>query len=337
MKTIFYAWQAQLPPKCNRSLIENALERALRELAQDKEEPVEFALDQDARGVSGAAEISATILRKIEDCSIFVADVTPVGSLINGKATPNPNVLFELGYAWHKLGEGRVILVLNEAFGTPEDLPFDLLKRSLVIYRLNPDASDGPSSGRSALVSRFRSLISAMASDHLRSLRESGLNATDIALFEAVYAKMWEAETGHLNYEVVLQLGNSLGLDEEGVIDATQMLLGLGLWEAPSITSPTRFSNVDATTPGMEQYCKAFLSDYQALTTDIQRRIVDGVESRGEVNSDELASAIGRPEILIVHILTVLKEDNYINMERERRSAFVFEVKPKLKRFFGQA
>ena len=86
----------------------------------------------------------------------------------------------------------------------------------------------------------------------------------------------------------------------------------------------------------MEQYCKAFLSDYQALTIDIQRRIVDGVESHGEVNSDELASAVGRPEILIVHILTVLKEDNYISMERERRSAFVFEVKPKLKRLFGQ-
>jgi hypothetical protein len=336
IRTVFYAWQAQRPGRCNRNLIEEALERALRELAQDQEEPVEFALDQDARGVSSAAEISVTILRRIDDCSIFVADVTPVGSLINGKATPNPNVLFELGYAWHKLGESRVILVLNQAFGAPEDLPFDLLKRSLVIYRRDPDASDGPSSVRSALVSRFRSLISAMASDDLRSLRESGLNATDIALFEAVYAKMLEAETGHINYEVVLHLGNSLGLDEEGVIDATQMLLGLGLWEAPSTMSPTRFSSVDETTPGMEQYCKAFLSDYQALTTDIQRHIVDGVESRGEVNSDELASAVGRPEMLIMHILTVLREDNYISIERERRSAFVFEVKPKLKRLLGR-
>jgi hypothetical protein len=99
IRTVFYAWQAQHPGNCNRSLIHEALERALRDLAQDKEEPIEFALDQDALGVLGSPEISATILQKIENCSIFVADITPVGSLINEKKTPNPNVLFELGYA----------------------------------------------------------------------------------------------------------------------------------------------------------------------------------------------------------------------------------------------
>jgi hypothetical protein len=117
LATVFYAWQAQLPGKCNRSLIEEALERALRDLAQDKEGPIEFALDQDARGVLGSPEISAAILQKIDNRSIFVADITPVGSLINGKQTPNPNVLFELSYAWHKLGESRIILVLNELKG----------------------------------------------------------------------------------------------------------------------------------------------------------------------------------------------------------------------------
>src|SRR5262245_19478972 len=102
-KTVFYAWQAQLPGACNRSLIKEALDRALEELAQDKKEPVEFALDQDAWGMPGSPDISATILQKIENCSIFVADITPVGTLRNGKKTPNPNVLFELGYAWRKL------------------------------------------------------------------------------------------------------------------------------------------------------------------------------------------------------------------------------------------
>ena len=59
-KTIFYAWQAQRPPKCNRNLIEDALKRALKELSQDQEEPVEFELDQDAQGVTGALDISTT-------------------------------------------------------------------------------------------------------------------------------------------------------------------------------------------------------------------------------------------------------------------------------------
>ena len=275
--TVFYAWQAQRPGKCNRNLIEDALERAFKELAQDKEEPVEFALDQDAQGISGAPEISTTILQKIDDCSIFVADVTPVGSLINGKATSNPNVLFELGYAWHKLGESRVILVLNEAFGSPEDLPFDISKRSLVLYRRDPDASDGPGSVRSYLVRRFRALIAAMArDDHLRPLRERGLTATDIALFKAVYEKMLETDTDICDYPVVLQAGNNLGLEAEEVIAATQIVSDLDLWEAPRVMSPYRFSHVRASILGMEQYCKAFLPNYPSLTADVQRRIIEG-------------------------------------------------------------
>ena len=227
--------------------------------------------------MSGAPEISTTILRKIEDCSIFVADVTPVGSLIDGRATPNPNVLFELGYAWHRLGESRVILVLNEAFGSPMDLPFDLLKRSLVLYRRDPIASDGPASVRSHLVGRFRSIIAAMArDDHLRPLRESGLTKTDIALFKAVYEKMLEADTDICYYEVVLQEGNNLGLDAEEVIAVTQIGSDLGLWKAPQVTSPYRYSHVEASTPGIEQYCKAFMPDYPLLTTDVQKHILRG-------------------------------------------------------------
>jgi hypothetical protein len=334
-KTVFYAWQAQLLGKCNRSLIEEALERALQDLAQDKEGSIEFAMDQDARGVLGSPEISATILQKIETCSIFVADITPVGSLINGKKTPNPNVLFELGYAWHKLGESRIILVLNEAFGSPEDLPFDLLKRSLVLYRRDPEASDGPGSVRSRLAGRFRLLIAAMArDDHLRPLRERGMTETDIALFKAVYEKMLATDTDICDFGVVLQEGNNLGLDAEAVIAATQIGSDLGLWKAPQVTSPYRFSHVEASTPGMEQYCKAFMPDYPLLTTDVQKHILEEVRRSGEISSSELASAVGKPEIVIVHILRQLQENDYVLIDD--RGTFVFEVKPKLKRLFGQ-
>jgi hypothetical protein len=335
-QTVFYAWQAQHPGNCNRSLIEKALERALQDLAQNKAGPIEFELDQDARGALGSPEISATILQKIENCSIFVADITPIGSLINGKRTPNPNVLFELGYAWHKLGESRIILVLNEAFGSPEDLPFDLLKRSLVLYRRDRDASDGPGSVRSYLAGRFRALIAAMArDDHLRPLRERGMTETDIALFKVVYEKMLETDTNFCDYQVVLQEGNNLGLEVEEVIAATQIVSDLGLWEAPQVTSPYRFSHVLVSTPGMEQYCMAFMPNYPLLTTDVQKRILEGVRSRGEISSSELASAVGKPKIVIVHILRQLQESDYILIDDG--GTFVFEVKPKLKRLFGQS
>jgi hypothetical protein len=334
-KTIFYAWQAQRPPKCNRNLIENALERALKELAQDQEEPVEFELDQDAQGVTGALDISTTILRKIETCTIFAADITPVGSLINGKATPNPNVLFELGYAWHKLGESHIILVLNEAFGVPEDLPFDISKRSLVRYHRNPEAEDGPGNVRSVLIGRFRSLIAAMArDDHLRPLRKRGMAETDIKLFKAVYEKMMETDTDICYYEVVLQEGSNLSLEAEEVMESTQIGVDLELWKATQVTSPYRYSHVEASTLGMEQYCKAFMPDYPLLTTDVQERILEGVRSRGEISCSELASAVRKPDILIRHILRQLQENDYILIDDQ--ATFVFEVKPKLKRLLGQ-
>jgi hypothetical protein len=332
-KTVFYAWQAQLPSKCNRSLIEAALERALRDLAQDKEEPIAFALDQDARDVLGSPEISVTILQKIEYCSIFVADVTPAGKLTTGQKTPNPNVLFELGYAWHKLRESRIILVLNQAFGAPEELPFELLKRSLVLYRRDADASDGPGSVRSFLASQFRRLIAAMArDDHLRPLREKGLSETDIELFKAVYAEMLATDKGTCSYEVVLQVGNNLGLDKGEVTDATQMLADRDLWNASSILGETRYSEVEATRSGMEYYCKSSLSDYHALTTDIQRRIVKAM-----CHSSELAEAVGKPEIVIVHILQLLQEKDYVRIGQDPGGTFVFDVKPTLKRLFRQS
>jgi hypothetical protein len=48
--------------------------------------------------------------------------------------------------------------------------------------------------------------------------------------------------------------------------------------------------------------CKAFLPNYPSLTTDLQRRIVDGVWHRSE-----LAAAVGKPEIVIVYILHPLQ------------------------------
>lgn len=45
------------------------------------------------------------------------------------RATPNPNVLVELGYAAHSLGWDRIIVVVNTAHGAIEELPFDFRAR----------------------------------------------------------------------------------------------------------------------------------------------------------------------------------------------------------------
>jgi hypothetical protein len=60
------------------------------------------------------------------------------------RPSPNPNVLVELGYALRALGEERVILVMNTAFGKPEALPFDLRRKRITPYALTEASEDKP-------------------------------------------------------------------------------------------------------------------------------------------------------------------------------------------------
>jgi hypothetical protein len=56
------------------------------------------------------------------------------------KLLPNPNVLLELGYATAKIGWDRVVLVMNEAYGRPEQLMFDLKHRRFpIVYKMNTE------------------------------------------------------------------------------------------------------------------------------------------------------------------------------------------------------
>jgi hypothetical protein len=142
---------------------------------------------------------------------------------------------------------------------------------------------------------------------------------------------MLEIDTDICGYQVVLQVGNNLGLEEEEVVTATQIVSDLGLWEASRVMSLYQFSHVRASTPGLEQYCKAFLPDYPLLTMDLQRRIVNGVW-----HSSQLAEAVEKPEIVIGYILHLLQEGDFVSIGRDSGGTFVFDVKPKLKRLLGQ-
>jgi hypothetical protein len=55
--------------------------------------------------------------------------VTFVGKGEKGRSIPNPNILIELGYAVAKKGWERIICVMNQQYGGPSKLPFDLQHR----------------------------------------------------------------------------------------------------------------------------------------------------------------------------------------------------------------
>ena len=134
MTTIFFSWQSDLPNKTNRNLIENSIKLALKKMNQDSPYSLITEIDRDTKGVLGSPDIVDSILTKIDKCGLFIADISIINSSLNGKSTPNPNVLFELGYAVKCLGWDRVICVFNSDFGDVSELPFDLRNRRILTY-----------------------------------------------------------------------------------------------------------------------------------------------------------------------------------------------------------
>lgn len=154
--TVFYSWQSDLANATNRSLIEDALRKAAKEISNDESINIEPVIDRDTQGVAGAPDIAATIFGKITAADIFVADISLV---IKGKkrSTPNPNVLIELGYALKALGHERVVFVFNEASGKKEKLPFDLKTRRILTY--HADATSDLAKVREELVKDFKAAL----------------------------------------------------------------------------------------------------------------------------------------------------------------------------------
>jgi hypothetical protein len=132
--------------------------------AKKLEQPYE--VDEATRNVAGSPSIFETILGKIERSALFVGDLTIVtGGLV--RPSCNANVLLEYGFALAKLGEKRLIPILNRNYGSPEELPFDLRHKAIrLIYDLAPGAiREDIRSVQRALEGRLRSELHLVLGD----------------------------------------------------------------------------------------------------------------------------------------------------------------------------
>lgn len=142
---IFWSWQSDTPQNAGRHFVRDVIADLARSLnGEDETEDAErpetdgelgeqladdgrVEIDHDTQGVGGSPPIADTILRKIREAAVLVADVTPIAITTAGKRVPNPNVMIELGYAMKVLGHERIVLVMNSAEGAAlKYLPFDL-------------------------------------------------------------------------------------------------------------------------------------------------------------------------------------------------------------------
>ena len=142
---IFYSYQSDINKKLNQTFIRDAINAAI---AKIPEFPIE-TLIEGFYGVSGNPPLAQVMFDQSKSSDIFIGDVTYTSSKIwqsqgvntveddksylieidkpiDLKPAPNPNVLLETGYSWALKSHYRTILVLNEAFGNPSELPVDM-------------------------------------------------------------------------------------------------------------------------------------------------------------------------------------------------------------------
>ena len=136
--TIFYSWQSDLPNNKTRGFIQSCIEAAVKSLR----DAVVVDAQRDTYGVPGTPDIVQTIFSRIDECDLFIADVSTVGVYTPEnhpdriKLIPNPNVMLEIGYAAKSLDWSNVICLKNTDFDSQGELPFDLAHRRLPGFSL---------------------------------------------------------------------------------------------------------------------------------------------------------------------------------------------------------
>lgn len=134
--TIFFSWQSDL--KGNKKIIKESL---LAECQKQKEKNgYQLEIDEATRNLPGSPKIEDAILEKIASADIFVCDITPIASC-GRKLMPNSNVIFELGFALHALGEKRVILLAKYGDWDVNDMPFDFNHRRIGMFSSAKDCN----------------------------------------------------------------------------------------------------------------------------------------------------------------------------------------------------
>jgi hypothetical protein len=140
--TVFYSWQSDLENKHNRSFIQEVLEKAIKAVSKNSDFRLDAVVDRDTYGIPGSPSIVESITGKIARSDVFVCDISIINALSSGRTTPNPNVLYELGFASAILGWERIIMIQNSVYGGPEMLPFDLRGRRILQYYLDSTVDD---------------------------------------------------------------------------------------------------------------------------------------------------------------------------------------------------
>lgn len=242
---IFFSWQSDLNFKNNKNFIEDCIKLAIKELNKENSYLVDFSLDKDTSGEPGNPEIINTILNKIDNSRIFICDLSIINKDFQGRKTPNPNVIFELGYAIKSLGWEKIICVVNEEYGFSEDLPFDIKHRRLLGYNIsNKDKKN-----------EKRKIINAIKAN-INILKERGLLHDELenylkrdidTEFLTIINHLRKIVLKDFNKNLLLDTGILLNLNKQEILDniTNRDILGFHLFKNFEINSQSLKKQID--------------------------------------------------------------------------------------------
>lgn len=232
---VFFSWQSDTEEKWNRYFILPCLEQAAANAANELGLKNGIVIHRDTSGVGGSPSIPETIFGRIDNCAVFVGDITLVGQAWpydkeqkpeTTQMFPNANVILELGYAVKTIGWKRVLGVMNSAKGKPDKQIFHLLQHRWPLQYELAEKAQAAEAGKlliKKLTEYVREALKELHADATRILQRMNIECLQLLRF----LKGVE----YFSYENMKQAGdeNAIKHFESIFTNATNRLLDLGV------------------------------------------------------------------------------------------------------------
>ncbi|MGK7890973.1 MAG: hypothetical protein AB4042_16705 [Leptolyngbyaceae cyanobacterium] len=130
---LFFCYQDDYPE--SSQLIREALEKVLAKLNRRSRLPL--TLEASHRLSEGPVRLQSTLMRKIRQSLLFIADGTPIiqTSGAASQLIPSPNVCVETGYALHGKRPEQILIMQQERDEMTGMFPFDVPNQNRLLFR----------------------------------------------------------------------------------------------------------------------------------------------------------------------------------------------------------
>lgn len=131
--SIFFCYQTEYSESSDR--LREELQRAIAKL--NKRSRIPLLLEESHRLSDGPTRLNSSLMRKIRQSLLFVADVTPILAMGDTpiRLVPSPKVCVEVGYALQCKRSEQILVAQMERSDMPGIFPFDLPGHNRLQFR----------------------------------------------------------------------------------------------------------------------------------------------------------------------------------------------------------